>query len=148
MLPDDIAIATGCAGQVYCVCSVVDEDYNVQPRSVYYADVQAEDIIYFNGSTIEFSCNIFCEHKCESLIIYNNASILWPYGYDDVPFDYKVNVYKSKYSRNHTLKIIKANATSAGSYLCLAEVWNNTYIVNKEIYFHMAGNCTYICILE
>ena len=77
-------------------------------------------------------------------MFYNNTFLLLD-GYS-APFDYEAEVYKSEHYQNHTLKIIKANATNAGSYLCLAEVWNNTYIVNKEIHFHMAGSYMYICI--
>ena len=119
------------------ICSLVD-DYKVQPHSVYYANEQT-DIIFFNGNTIEFSCDVFCKHNCESLIFYNNSSFLLDGNIYGVPFDYNVKVHKSEDLQNLTLKVIKANATSVGSYQCLTEVWNAAYIVNKKINFHMAG---------
>lgn len=114
------------------------DDYEVQPHSVYYANEQT-DIIYFNGSTIEFSCDVICKHNCEILILYNDTSFLFDNGFFSIPFDYTVKEYKSESSQKHTLRIIEANATSVGSYQCLTKVWNATYIVNKEIHFHMAG---------
>ena len=130
----------------YCVCFLVK--YSVQPHSIYYPNGPA-DVIYFSGSTIEFTCDVFCEHSCQSLLFYNK---LFPLTHGNIldsifgiPLEYQL--YNSGHPAKATLKIINATASSAGSYQCLTEAWNNTYIANKERRFQMAGMCyTYLVI--
>lgn len=113
--------------------------YSVQPHSIYYPNEPA-DVIYFSGSTIEFTCDVFCERSCESLLLYNKSFPLIHHNIFRVPLEYQL--YNSGRPAKVTLKIINATASSAGSYQCLTEAWNNTYIVNKESRFRMAGMCT------
>ena len=114
--------------------------YNVQPRSIYYPNEPA-DVIYFSGSSIEFTCDVFCERDCESLLFYNNSFLLIRGNIYGAPLEYKI--YNSGHPAKVTLKISNATASSAGSYQCLTEAWRNTYVVNKESKFQMAGMCTY-----
>ena len=88
---------------------------------------------------IEFSCDVFCEQNCESLISYSDIFFLLDGNIYGVPFDYNMKVNKSEYWHNLILNIIKANATSVESYQRLTKAWNTVYIVNKIINFHMAG---------
>lgn len=117
--------------------------YSVQPHPIYYADEPA-DVTYFEGSTIEFSCDVFCEHNCESLIFYNRSFLLLDGNIFGAPFDYKLYRYDS--SAKLTLKVTNAGASSTGSYQCLTKAWRDTYIANKEINFHMTGSYVYTCI--
>ena len=119
-------------------------EYNVQPHSIYYPNEPA-DVIYFSGSTIEFTCDVFCERNCESLLFYNKLFLLTHRNIFGAPLEYKL--YNSGYPAKVTLKITNATASSAGSYQCLTEAWNNTYIVNKESKFQMAGMCTHSQVL-
>ena len=121
---------------IHCVLLVT---YNVQPHPLHYSN-EAMDIIYFNGSTIDFTCDVVCEHECETLIYYNKSFLLTHNNLFNVPLDiYKLSGVK--YPEKLALKIVNATAKSIGSYLCVTEAWNGIYIINKEINFKMAGMC-------
>ena len=114
--------------------------YNVHPHSIYYSN-EPVDVIYFKGSTIEFTCDVFCQHHdgCESRIFYNNSLILGQHNlYGDL---LKYTWHKSEHSAKVVIKI--TDATGTGSYQCLTAVWRDrgrdAYIVSKEANFRMAG---------
>ena len=122
------------------VLSSILDWYNVQPHSIYYPSEPA-DVIYFSGSTIEFTCDVFCQRNCQTRLFYNNSFLLLSNNIFNAPLKYELN--NSGHSKV-TLTITNATASSAGSYQCLTEAWKNTYIVNKEVTFRMAGMCPHI----
>lgn len=112
-------------------------DYSVHPHPIYYPSEPA-DVIYFSGDTIEFTCDVFCERHCESLIYYNKSSFLLDSNIYNVPFNYELDISGHPAKRT-TLKITNANASTTGSYQCLTKVWKKSYVFSKEINFRMTG---------
>ena len=133
-------LLTRCTFRLACddsLCSLLDW-YDVQPHSIYYPSEPA-DVIYFGGSTIEFTCDVFCQRNCQTRLLYNNSNgsfLLLRGNIFDAPLKFELNYFEHS---KVTLRITNATASSAGSYQCLTEAWKNTYIVNKEATFRMAG---------
>lgn len=124
--------------------------FSVNPHPIYYPK-QPADVIYFNGSTIEFTCDVSCEQDCQTLVYYKSGSKSFYLVHDNlygVPLKYQLD--DSEYPPKFTLKFTGANADNSGSYQCLTRAWpmNNVwpkfYIVSKEIKFQMAGMRTYV----
>ena len=129
-----------------CCMHIVLVHYSVQPYPIYYPDETA-DVIYFDGSTIEFTCKYFCEHDCDSQVYYktrDKSFCLVDENLCEAPFDFNIT-YHPGYPANVTVKITNANVSSAGSYQCLTPAWHTTYVINKETNFQMAGKHSCTC---